>query len=227
MSNITEKYRITLDITVQTRPNSPPVHPKTWPWSEILPPSASATVVSDTTNISPESLSVEALATLAWGPTSNLLTGIKPHTVPGDIVLNPIRIVPFRLGAAIAAADKDEKFFHVELFPPHHAELWSRQAWHESTTKRLRNLPATTESPLITKARTIRTRLTQYIGRATHRGYDECLAVADLLMRGHDGSDMMLQLLEIPDELIALLRDYQNTLRNESANTESANPLPS
>ena len=117
--------------------------PKFWEWDALLASNgvlAVSLLQQDTAeqieSISPE-LSARELAELLY--PNNLLDPISPH--PRDQPLYRVRVIPYILGKRLAEFDPAREFFHIEFFPgtkPPRAELWSRLAWDQSLTRRLR-----------------------------------------------------------------------------------------
>ena len=57
---------------------------------------------------------------------------------PDDHPIFRVKLAPYLIGSALRNADPEEKYFHVEFYPPDKAEIWESKAWTDSLTRRLR-----------------------------------------------------------------------------------------
>lgn len=115
-------------------------HPAQWDWSHIFT-SHHATItplqVVDQTISAANLFSLSELHDLIF---NNTIAYSPRSLLPQDHPTLPVRVIPAALASRIQALDPEEKFFHLEFFPPHpYVDLWSTSAWNNSLSKRLKN----------------------------------------------------------------------------------------
>lgn len=135
---------------------------------------------------------------------------------PNDIPIFRVKIVPHLIGSAIRNADPDEKYFHVEFYPPEHAEIWEAKAWAESLTKRLRTAGfAYTSSRTIeeTQRAMIESLLLKHF-KTCNLAFRHARALTEMLISGPE-NPTVLQLAGLPAPLAHALQTYRNSTNEQ------------
>lgn len=180
-------------------------HPYRWDWTafvntqgvycEVL--KCKTFDVAAPSALSIESLDIKHLHALVFGTPNTSARSIHPTDNP----VERVRVVSYDLGRMIAEADPSAEYFHVELFPPNSADLWSAWAWQQSTTRRLRHLSATVNSDLPTLRQHVFNELTHLITSKARCPTERAQSTATALINFGDGNDMLLDLMETPLDL--------------------------
>lgn len=143
----------------------------------------------------------------------------SPH--PLDRPIQPVIIVPYSFGLALMTADVDNSTFHVELFPPHKAEVWSKQAWDESIIRRLRIAGKTTfaeRSPIEATRAALESQLITFF--RSYLSFRHARLMAELLISGPENPGV-LRLAGLPVELANSLTHYRNALTNPAEDPQA------
>lgn len=152
----------------------------------------------------------------SWG----VLTPRLVH--PADHPIERIKVVPHNIGCMIRDSDPTGVYFHVELDPPHRAEIWSARAWRESITRRIRHAPEHTDNTFVTRRRRLHSDMLYAIAHKTRRKYDECSNIADLILDYGEDYDAILSLLDLSSELQTRLAEY----RKDRVTQQATIPTP-
>lgn len=165
-------------------------------------------------------LSIKELHDLLYSSFEEL-AGITPLSVhPQDLPTFRVKIVPFTLGSVIRNNDPDERYFHVEFYPPAHAEIWQSQAWADSLTRRLR-LAGVVQTYFQTPEESARSKIERLLishFKASNLPFRHARAITELLISGPD-NPTVLQLAGLPAELAHELSVYRNTLCPSNPNS--------
>lgn len=165
-------------------------------------------------------LSIQELHHLLYDSFEELAS-IHPLSIhPQDHPTFRVKIVPFSLGAAIRNHDPDEKYFHVEFYPPLHAEVWQSQAWQDSLTRRLR-IAGVVQTYFQTPEESARAKVERLLishFKASHLPFRHARAITELLLSGPD-NPTVLQLAGLPVEISHELSLYRNSLCPSNPNS--------
>lgn len=137
---------------------------------------------------------------------------------PEDHPIFRVKIVPYLIGSALRNADPEEKYFHIEFFPPDRAEIWESKAWTESLTRRLRLagiVQTYYQTPEESSRAKVERSLIQFF-KSRSLSFKTARALTELLVTGPD-NPTVLQIAGLPIELAHELQFYRNSL-NEQPN---------
>lgn len=200
--------------------------PERWDWMEIIGLSplyfsilatrpAAAPVPTNLADMNAQLLHALMYTHESW----SVLTPRLVH--PADHPIERIKVVPHSIGCLIRDADPSGVYFHVELDPPHRAEIWSARAWRESITRRIRHAPEHTDVSFVTRRRRLHNELLYAIAHKTRRKYDDCSNIADLILDYDEDYDAILSLLDLSDDLQLKLSAYRKERLAQQAATSS------
>ena len=157
-------------------------------------------------------LTVQELYSLLYGVEE--LCDIKPQSIhPADHPTFRVKIVPFALGAQIRNADNEEKYFHVEFYPPDHAEVWQSLAWNDSLTRRLRTA-GVVQTYFQTEEESNRAKVERLLiahFKSLSLPFRHARALTEMLISGPD-NPTVLQLASLPETISHELSLYRNAL---------------
>lgn len=162
-------------------------------------------------------LTIQELYSLLYGFEE--LCDIKPQSIhPEDHPIFRVKIVPFSIGAQIRNADSDEKYFHVEFYPPFHAEVWQSLAWNESLTRRLRTA-GVVQTYFQTEEESARAKIERLL-IAHFKGislpFRHARALTEMLISGPE-NPTVLQLAGLPEAISHELQTYRNSSLNQAS----------
>jgi len=157
-------------------------------------------------------LTIQELYSLLYGFEE--LCDIKPQSIhPEDHPIFRVKLVPFNIGAQIRNADSDEKYFHVEFYPPFHAEVWQSLAWNESLTRRLRTA-GIVQTYFQTEEESARAKIERLLiahFKALSLPFRHARALTEMLISGPE-NPTVLQLAGLPEAISHELSQYRNSL---------------
>lgn len=138
---------------------------------------------------------------------------------PEDHPIFRVKIVPYLIGSALRNADPDERYFHVEFFPPDKAEIWEAKAWTDSLTRRLRLagiVQTYYQTPEESSRAKVERSLIQHF-KSCHLAFRHARALTEMLISGPENLTV-LQLAGLPTPLAYELQTYRNSTQlNQTA----------
>jgi len=132
---------------------------------------------------------------------------------PEDHPIFRVKIVPYLIGSALRNADPEERYFHIEFFPPDKAEIWESKAWNDSLTRRLRLagiVQTYYQTPEESSRAHIERLLIQHF-KSCHLAFRHARAITEMLISGPENLTV-LQLAGLPAPLAHELQTYRNTI---------------
>jgi hypothetical protein len=132
---------------------------------------------------------------------------------PEDHPIFRVKIVPYLIGSALRNADPEERYFHIEFFPPDKAEIWESKAWNDSLTRRLR-LAGIVQTYYQTPEESSRAKMERALishFKSCHLAFRHARALTEMLISGPENLTV-LQLAGLPEQLAHELQLYRNTL---------------
>lgn len=221
-------------LSIEYNPDQLPP-PAEWDWDLLLanhsvlaiqqlpldPPSAADIV-------NPE-LSAKELCTLLF--PDDLSSPLSKE--PFDYPIHRILVVPYSLGLRLAAQDPHREHFHFEFFPgikPPRAEIWSRRAWLESTTRRYKagKLRRETNSNEILLARynQLRAEILMHLKKlSTSIKLSELGDTAEMFIKS-DAMDGLFEVLQVPTALQQQIQEVRRLFQAaaDQPRTNETNP---
>jgi len=195
--------------------------PEYWDWSYLISlPNTTLTV--DQVRLKPaedQELNARTIFELMYGEGD----GLKPESVHvRDHPIDRVKVVPFNLGKILSTLDPESQFFHIEFFPQRNvAEIWSRRAWNDSLTRRLRLVK--TDDSLVAQRNSLHSEIRFFIARKSRCGSERADKLAELIISFDSTHDYLLQVLDAPVELIAALDKYRkNGLQKPGGSTSGS-----
>lgn len=199
----------TIVLTISYDPEKFFSSPEYWDWSSLVGLSNTQLVVNSV-HVKPvdgAEFTTEVLASLMWGSQEFSLR--TPRSVDlRDHPIERVKCLPHNIGKLLAEADPEGNQFHIEWYPSEGvAEVWSKRAWENSLTKRLKHVTGNDSD--VARRNRLRSELRFHFAKTAKCGSEQAEKLADLIINFGDANDFLLDTFQAPETLKQQLKDYR------------------